>query len=62
VLAGFDDLADAEAAEVAVEVAHAAFDDAIDLARREDELRREALDRPVEVDVVAQPRNRDLHG
>jgi hypothetical protein len=55
VLARFDDLADEEAVEVAVDVGHAAPHDAVDLAAREHELRREALDRPVERDVLAQP-------
>ena len=61
VLAGLDDVPDEEAAEVAVGVDDAAVDDPVDLAAREDELRRELLDRPVEVDVLAQPRHRDLH-
>ena len=37
-------------------------DDAVDLAAREDKLRRELLDGPVERDVLAQPGDRDLHG
>ncbi len=60
VLAGLDDAADEEAAEVAVGVGDAAVDDPVDLAAREDELRRQPLDRPVERDVLAQPGDGDL--
>ena len=59
VLAGLDDAADEEAAEVAVGVGDAAVDDPVDLAAREDELRRQPLERPVEGDVLAQPGDRE---
>ena len=57
----FEHLADNEPLEVAVLVGHAAANDSVDLAAREDEPPRELLDGNVEVDVLAQPRNRDSH-
>src|SRR5581483_5434454 len=54
-------LADDEVVEVAVPVGHAAAHDAVDLARGEHELTRELLERQLEVDVLAQPADRDLH-
>ena len=60
-LARLDHAADAEEAEVAVLVGHAAADDPVDLAAREDEPARDLLERPVERDVLAQPAGGDLH-
>ncbi len=60
-LACLQHLADHEVLEVAAGVGHAAPDDTVDLAAREDEPPRELLDRQVEVDVLPQPRDGHLH-
>ena len=60
VLARLEHLADEELAEVAVDVRNAARNDPVDLAAREDELARELLEREPEVDVLAEPGDREL--
>ena len=61
VLLRLEHLADEEELEVAVPVRDAAAHDAVDLAAREDEPSRELLDGQVELDVLAQPGDGDLH-
>ena len=53
-------LADAEPLQIPVLVRDATANDTVDLATGEDEPARELLDGQVEVDVLAQPRNRNL--
>src|SRR5207249_176485 len=60
-LRGFEHTADAEEAEVAVDVGDSDGFDAVDLARRDDEALRDLLGRTVDRHVLLHPADGDLH-